>query len=190
MDKGRTVGGPSRSQSPLSHVPHRFKLRLRPRTMQLNMNGMRLSPLPRGKTPVHVFGDYLGYLYTCTKSFITDTHANGSAMWASVENDIQFVLSHPNGWEGPQQTRMRKAAVYGRLVPDTDEGRARIRFVTEGEASLHACVLSGLAADVLSVRNSLCISLVPILKRFRIHLSMGSLSRTLVEGRLTSAHMP
>lgn len=121
--------------------------------MQLNMNGMRLSPLPRGKTPVHVFGDYLGYLYTCTKSFITDTHANGSALWASVEHDIQFVLSHPNGWEGPQQTRMRKAAVYGRLVPDTDEGRARIRFVTEGEASLHACVLSGLAADVLSVRN-------------------------------------
>jgi len=61
------------------------------------------------------------------------------------------VLSHPNGWEGPQQTRMRNAAVYGKLVPDTDEGRARIRFVTEGEASLHACVLNGLAADVLSV---------------------------------------
>jgi len=56
---------------------------------------------------------------------------------------------------------MRNAAVYGKLVPDTDAGRARIRFVTEGEASLHACVLSGLAADVLSVRaissnSSLC----------------------------------
>ncbi|KAF8972184.1 hypothetical protein BDZ97DRAFT_1650258 [Flammula alnicola] len=127
-----------------------FKLRLRPRQMQLNMNGMRLSPLPRGKSPVHVFGDYLAYLYRCTRSFISDTHANGPSLWNSVEPDIQFVLSHPNGWEGPQQTRMRKAAVYGHLVPDTDAGRARIRFVTEGEASLHACVLSGLAADVLS----------------------------------------
>ena len=46
---------------------------------------------------------------------------------------------------------MRNAAVYGNLVPDTDAGKARIRFVTEGEASLHACVLSGLANDVLSV---------------------------------------
>ncbi|KAF9563201.1 hypothetical protein CPC08DRAFT_633052 [Agrocybe pediades] len=127
-----------------------FKLRLRPRTMQLNMNGMRLSPLPRKKTPVHVFGDFLAYLYRCTRSFIIDTHGNGQALWDSVEPDIQFVLSHPNGWEGPQQTRMRNAAVYGKLVPDTDAGRARIRFVTEGEASLHACVLSGLAADVLS----------------------------------------
>jgi len=139
-----------------------FKLRLRPRTMQLNMNGMRLSPLPRRKTPVHVFGDFLAYLFSCTRSFITDTHANGASLWSSVEPDIQLVLSHPNGWEGPQQTRMRNAAVYGKLVPDTDAGRARIRFVTEGEASLHACVLSGLAADVLSVRaisskTSLCV---------------------------------
>ncbi|KAF9533884.1 hypothetical protein CPB83DRAFT_757006 [Crepidotus variabilis] len=127
-----------------------FKLRLRPRTMQLNMNGMRLSPLPKRKTPVHVFGDFLNYMFKCTKSFICDTHANGLNLWKNVESDIQFVLSHPNGWEGPQQTRMRNAAVYGKLVSDSDAGRARIRFVTEGEASLHACVLNGLAADVIS----------------------------------------
>jgi hypothetical protein len=63
------------------------------------------------------------------------------------------VLSHPNGWEGAQQMRIRKSAIHGGLIPDTDEGKARIRFVTEGEASLHACILNGLAADVLSVRN-------------------------------------
>ncbi|KAF5367521.1 hypothetical protein D9758_003622 [Tetrapyrgos nigripes] len=127
-----------------------FKLRLRPRTMKLNMNGMRMAPLPRGKTAVHVFGDFLSYLFLCTRSFITDTHANGASLWKTVEHDIQFVLSHPNGWEGAQQTKMRRAAVYGGLIPDTNEGKARIRFVTEGEASLHACVLNGLAADVLS----------------------------------------
>lgn len=128
-----------------------FKLRLRPRTMRLNMNGMRFSPVPKKKTPVHVFGDFLAYLYHCTKKFITDTHANGAALWSTVEENIQFVLSHPNGWEGPQQSKMRRAAIYGGLIPDTNAGKARIWFVTEGEASLHACVLSGLAADVLSV---------------------------------------
>ncbi|KAF8896439.1 hypothetical protein BD779DRAFT_1433886 [Infundibulicybe gibba] len=127
-----------------------FKLRLRPRTMRLDMNGMRLGPLPRRKTAVHVFGDFLAYLFHCTRIFITDTHANGAALWNAVEKDIQFVLSHPNGWEGAQQTKMRRSAIYGGLIPDTNEGKARIRFVTEGEASLHACVLNGLAADVLS----------------------------------------
>ena len=119
--------------------------------MQLNMNGMRLGPLPRNKTAVHVFGDFLAYMYRCTRNFIIDTHGNGAALWNAVENDIQFVLSHPNGWEGAQQTKMRRAAVYGGLIPETNQGKARIRFVTEGEASLHACVLNGLAADVLSV---------------------------------------
>ncbi|KAJ3531699.1 hypothetical protein NM688_g7538 [Phlebia brevispora] len=127
-----------------------FKLRLRPKSMTLNMNGMRFSPLPHNKTAVDVFGDFLSYLFRCTHSFIVDTHANGHALWRAVENDIQFVLSHPNGWEGAQQTKMRRAAVLGGLIPDTDEGKSRIRFVTEGEASLHACVLNGLAADVLS----------------------------------------
>ena len=138
---------------PSLDILHRFKLRLRPKAMKLNMNGMRLSPLPRSKTPVDVFGDFLHYLFHCTRSFIVDTHANGKALWQAVEHSIEFVLSHPNGWEGAQQTKMRRAAVYGGLIPDTDGGRARIRFVTEGEASLHACVQSGLAADVLSVRS-------------------------------------
>lgn len=124
--------------------------------MTLKMNGMRLSPLPRGKSAVDVFGDFLSYLFRCTSIFIVDTHANGKALWKAVEPYLQFALSHPNGWEGAQQTKMRRAAVYGGLIPDTDEGRSRIRFVTEGEASLHACVLNGLAADVLSV--SLCLT--------------------------------
>lgn len=117
------------------------------------MNGMRLGPLPKRKTAVHVFGDFLAYLYRCTRNFITDTHANGASLWNQVESDIQFVLSHPNGWEGAQQSKMRRAAIYGGLIPESNEGKARIRFVTEGEASLHACVLNGLAADVMSVSS-------------------------------------
>ena len=56
-----------------------FKLRLRPRTMKLSMNGMRLSPLPQGMTAVEVFGDFLRYLFHCTRNFIIDTHANGAS---------------------------------------------------------------------------------------------------------------
>ncbi|KZV73010.1 hypothetical protein PENSPDRAFT_323910 [Peniophora sp. CONT] len=126
-----------------------FKLRLRPRSMKLKMNGMRLPPLPHNKSATDVFADFLGYLFRCTRTFLIETHANGQALWDNVERHLQFVLSHPNGWEGAQQSKMRRAAVLARLIPDTDEGRSRVRFVTEGEASLHACVLNGLANDVL-----------------------------------------
>ena len=156
MDQSRTVSTQADSlDSSLTH-PSRFKLRLRPRTMRLDMNGMRFSPLPKRKTAVQVFGDFLAYLFRCTRMFITDTHANGAALWSAVEHNMQFVLSHPNGWEGPQQSKMRRAAIHGGLIPDTNAGKARIWFVTEGEASLHACVLSGLAADVLSVSAIVC----------------------------------
>lgn len=51
-----------------------------------------------------------------------------------------FILCHPNGWKGAQQGRMREAAIKAGLVPDTKEGRNRVQFVTEGEASLHYCI--------------------------------------------------
>lgn len=121
--------------------------------MKLDMNGMKLPHLPKSKSAIQVFGDFLRYLFRCTRSFIVESHAGGASVWKSVENDIQFVLSHPNGWEGAQQSKMRRAAIYAELVPNTDEGKARVRFVTEGEASLHSCVLNGLADDVLSVSH-------------------------------------
>jgi hypothetical protein len=65
-------------------------------------------------------------------------------LWHAVEEDLQFILSHPNGWEG---------AVHGGLILDTDAGKARIRFVTEGEASLHACALNGLAKETLTIQG-------------------------------------
>ncbi|KAJ7430232.1 hypothetical protein FB451DRAFT_1000332, partial [Mycena latifolia] len=96
----------------------------------------------------------LVYLFLCTRDFITDTHATGGMLWATVEHDIKFVLSHPNGWEGVQEPKLRRSAIHGGLVPDTNEGKARIFFVVEAEASLHACVLDGLAANALSADPS------------------------------------
>jgi hypothetical protein len=158
--------------------------------MKLKMNGMRLPPLPKGKSAVQVFGDYLGYLFRCAKNFIIDTHAGGASLWRAVEEDLQFVLSHPNGWEGAQQTKMRRAAIYGGLIPDTDAGKARIRFVTEGEASLHACVLNGLANEMLTVLAILYSHRPTLIATIRATPNMGFLSPMQEEAPSTSVRMP
>ena len=108
-----------------------------------------IPTLPLNKTVVDVFADFLAYLMDCASSFIQETHANGAHLWASVEDNIHFVLSHPNGWEGPQQAEMRKASVLAKLIPDTTAGHARLLFVTEGEASLHYAVHNGLPTGVM-----------------------------------------
>lgn len=113
-----------------------------------------MKPLPLGHTVVQVFGDFLAYLFRCAKKFITETHPNGNSLWNSLDDRIDFVLSHPNGWEGLQQGKMRQAAIHAGLVPDSDAGHSRVHFVTEGEASLHYCIHSGLASNVIKVRLS------------------------------------
>jgi hypothetical protein len=64
-----------------------------------------------------------------------------------VQNKIDFVLSHPNGWEGTQQSETCRALVLADLIPDMTAGHARLLFVTEGEASLHFSILNGLALE-------------------------------------------
>ena len=100
---------------------------------------------------MNVFADFLRYLHKCAREYIEDTHANGIDLWRSLEARTEFVLSHPNGWEGGQQGLMRKAAIMGGLVPNTIVGRARLTFVTEGEASLHFCIQSGLITNTKEV---------------------------------------
>ena len=66
-------------------------------------------------------------------------------------DQIDYVLSHPNGWDGTQQSEMRRAAVLADLIPDTTAGQARLSFVTEGEASLYFSIQNGLAAGAMKV---------------------------------------
>jgi hypothetical protein len=109
---------------------------------------------------VDVFVDFLKYyLLECASShgYIQDTHANGPDLWTrnSVKSHLNFVLSHPNGWEGTQQSEIRRAAVLAGLVPDNASGHSRLSFVTKGEASLHFSVQNGLAAGAMKVCRQL-----------------------------------
>lgn len=49
---------------------------------------------------------------------------------------------------GVSEAKIRRATILGKLVPDTVEGKARVTFVSEGEASLHFCVGEGLVIRV------------------------------------------
>ena len=101
------------------------------------------------------------YLLRCAKEFITEAHPNGTSLWSSVQKSIEFVLTHPNGWEGSQQNQIRDAAVLAELVPDTDEGQSRINFVTEGEGthllisiSIHLYLTSAMLASIFALLHS------------------------------------
>ena len=63
-------------------------------------------------------------------------------VWALIENSIEFIMFHPNGWEGLQQQKYRQAIEAAGLIPRTPEGRSRVHLINEGEASLHYCVSS------------------------------------------------
>ncbi|KIK43059.1 hypothetical protein CY34DRAFT_804224 [Suillus luteus UH-Slu-Lm8-n1] len=128
-----------------------WKLHLRAKNLAANhITDDDIPPLPRGKNAVEVLGDFMQYLFRCARSYIEETHPSGSNLWRSLENRIEFVLTHPNGWEGPQQKQIRLAAVLGGLIPSTEDGMARVHLLTEGEASLHYCVANILASDTLS----------------------------------------
>ena len=132
----------------------RWKLHLRPRNVTTSyVSDQDIPSLPPNRTAIQILGDFMQYLFQCTKTYIQESHASGGDMWSSFENNIDFVLSHPNGWEGPQQAQIRRAAVLAGLVPDSPEGQTRIQLVTEGEASLHYCLNSEKTAGSFKVAN-------------------------------------
>ena len=133
----------------------RFKLHLRSKYGNGKTLHPNVPPLPPKKTVIDVFADFLKYLLDCSASYIKEVHPNGHEIWANAKDDIHFVLSHPNGWEGMEQSQMRKAAVKAGLVPDTQVDEARISFVTEGEASLHFAIENGVLTQTMEVRSYL-----------------------------------
>ncbi|KAF7783241.1 hypothetical protein Agabi119p4_2617 [Agaricus bisporus var. burnettii] len=115
------------------HKVEWFKLHLRPKSSDLEAS----AGIPLGKTVVEVLSDFLKYLKTCAEQHIQDFHPGiGSSLWDGRK--IHYILSHPNGWGGPQRTLMRKAAQNAGLI--RPRSRNQLSFITEGEARLYRCM--------------------------------------------------
>uniref|UniRef100_A0A8H7Y9N2 Protein kinase domain-containing protein n=1 Tax=Psilocybe cubensis TaxID=181762 RepID=A0A8H7Y9N2_PSICU len=95
------------------------------------------TTLPSNKRPEDILSDYLQYLYRCSITYIKKTHINWQELSPlfSSRDDIDFVLTYPNGWDGVQE-KMTQSAVLAGLVSDDEAGRSHLSFVTEGEANL------------------------------------------------------
>lgn len=131
---------------------YRFKLLL-PQRRGVSPDSIPRTRLPASKADiVDVFADFYAYLYDRTRAYIKETHANGTLLWNSFSGDIDFILTHPNDWGGAQQSALKRAAAKAGLVPNTPAGFERIQCLTEGEASLHYCISSGLIAEAITVR--------------------------------------
>ena len=130
----------------------RFKLHLRPNIQSTPSDTPEIPHLPLNKSVIEVLAHFFKYLNRAASDYIKFYRAGlGEDIWCSVEGDIHFVLSHPNGWAGQQQAKMRKAAVLVQLIPNTAHGYSRISFVTEGEAYLQFAIEHGLSRGVIEV---------------------------------------
>jgi len=124
---------------------------LSPLELPAAMMDQMSTELPRGKTIIDVFADFMRYLFDSTKALFKSSEPNGELRWNSISKSIELVLTHPNGWGGPQQTHLRNAAVKAGIVPDTPAGHASVHFVTEGEASFSFCATHTQAGKDLKV---------------------------------------
>ncbi|KAF9783741.1 hypothetical protein BJ322DRAFT_1021545 [Thelephora terrestris] len=126
-----------------------WKLMLGPMGTPAALRDQMSTSLPKGKTIVDVFADFMHYLFDSTKALLVSSDQNGEHRWNSVSANIELVLTHPNGWGGPQQSQLRTAAVQAKIVPNTIEGHARVHFVTEGEAGFNFCATHTQAGEGL-----------------------------------------
>jgi hypothetical protein len=137
----------------------RWKLHLRAKHLaSSHIREDDIPPLPQNKSAVQVLADFMRYLFQCSRTYIQESHLN---LWRSVENSIEFVLTHPNGWEGPQQQQIRRAVELAGLISSRDE-QSHVHLLTEGEASLHFCVANVIAADASC--STLTVSDLPMKK--------------------------
>ena len=108
------------------------------------------AELPDGKSIVHLFADFIRYLFDSTVAYIKESEPTGDLLWTNFGPNVELVLTHPNGWEGPQQDVMRKAVVQAGVFTE-EEARSRLSFVTEGEASFNYCVTHTRSGESLEV---------------------------------------
>jgi len=131
-----------------NQISSRFKLHLcseEKRIILLQTNQLR--PLPPNKTAVDVFGDFLRYMMACTIRHIQDSNPNGLELWQSLEDNVDFVLTYPSGWDDSELSQLSLALVHSGLIQDTEAGHGRVLFLQEGRASLQFAIEQGLVKD-------------------------------------------
>lgn len=96
--------------------------------------------LPKGKSIEDVLGEFLRYLFNCTHDFFVQSMNQGERRWNEVRSRVVIVLSHPNSWQQQQQDILRQAVILAGLLSPQEAQSDRLRFVSEGEASLHFCL--------------------------------------------------
>ena len=97
---------------------------------------------PPGLTVETIYSDFLQYLLNNTKTFFVTRTPNGATVWQQLIDDAEFVIAHPNAWGVREQHVLRRAAVRADYVSVT-QADSRVRFVSEGEASVHFCIVHG-----------------------------------------------
>ncbi|KAI6018535.1 hypothetical protein PISMIDRAFT_96750 [Pisolithus microcarpus 441] len=95
-----------------------FKMHLWPKSSATSDAADQITPLPPNKTVIDIFVNFMEDLYDCTRKYIQATFPNQPDFLVSMNrnNAINFILAHPNGWEGLQQVQMCQAAVHAKLV--------------------------------------------------------------------------
>ena len=88
------------------------------------------ADLPKGKSLQDVFVDFIRYLFDSAKTFIQEREPMGETLWESLGRNVDLILSHPNGWEGPQQEFLRKLVVQASIFTE-EEALSRVSFVTD-----------------------------------------------------------
>ncbi|KDN46686.1 hypothetical protein RSAG8_04066, partial [Rhizoctonia solani AG-8 WAC10335] len=117
-----------------------FKLLLHPEELRVQGSlGIERQPFRYGVTLEQVYSDFLGYLLEHTQTYFKDRIIDGGSLWSRYQSKMEFVIAHPNAWSTRQQAFLRKVAIQAGFV-NAIQAQNNIRFVTEGEASVHFCL--------------------------------------------------
>ncbi|RXW25691.1 hypothetical protein EST38_g168 [Candolleomyces aberdarensis] len=131
-------------------------IRPKPGSLPAAYGTQKITPLPAGKRVVQVLADFLQYLHECAQAYIEGADLNGRELWKSVASEIDYVISHPNGWKDYQRSQILDAAVIAGLIPDTTD-RHRVSFVTEGEAGLYFAIDIGFSASAMQAGDGVVV---------------------------------
>lgn len=106
--------------------------------------------LPDGVTVETIYSDFLRYILAHTRVHFTLRTTDGEKIWRQLIDSAEFVIAHPNAWGFREQSVLRRATVRADFVSNK-EAETRVRFVSEGEASVHFCMFHGNLAEKFKV---------------------------------------